>query len=339
MKTPLKKVKGYLKDKILRFPSLSSNPLAGFFIKKYYNIFWSSKDKIVHADILGIENTNICNASCHMCGYRLMKRPKVIMPYDDFCRMIDIARREGIRRVCFGQVGEPLTDKELVKKIDYMHKSGMELDSITTNASLLNKEIAAELLQYPWRMFMFSIDAVTKETYESIRQGLSYERVIENVRAFLQLRKEANHQQMSVRLNMVVYEKNKHEEEEFFNAWKDYLLPGKDDIAFLYAVNFGGLVNFNDNRLRSVRIPCGRLWNNLIMVSVTGDIVLCCGDYEAGNNIGNIFKENSIKKLWNNLRMQEFRKLHIKGEFDKIPICINCNDNYFVKPYFKIRPV
>lgn len=342
MESIIKNAKQYLRQKIVSSPVLCKNPFLNFCISSYYRLLWASRGNKVNADTLGIENTNICNAACHMCGYRLMKRNKKTMPHSDFCRMIDIAKREGINRVCFGQVGEPLLDKGLIDKIDYMYKNGIELDSITTNGSLLDSGMSRKLLKYPWRMFMFSIDAATKEVYESIRQGLNYEKVTENIRAFLRLRRDLGHSQAQVRLNMVIYQKNQHEEEAFYNIWKGHLLQGKDDIAFLYATDFGGLANIQyskDIKSRSIRIPCGRLWNNLILVSVTGDIVLCCGDYEADNNIGNIFREGSIKKLWNNAKMQMFRNMHLKGDFASIPACKNCNDNYFIKPYFKVKPV
>lgn len=337
----LQVAKRWVKGKAERSPSIFNHPLAGYFIKAYYRKLWEKRGLVVKVDTLTVENTSICNGSCEICPYKRLKRPKTTMRHEDFCRLIDIAGKESIKKVHFANVGEPLIDPEIIRKVDYISRKGMQLSSITTNGSLLNEGLAHELLRYPWERFIFSIDGATKETYEAVR-GLSYEQVMENVRRFLELRKKLKSPVKGVRLNMVVYEKNRHEEADFFAAWREHLIPGRDDIASLYAVNFGGQVGINysaGERERRIRIPCGRLWDSAVMLSVSGDVILCCGDYEVDNQIGNVFQEEGIDKLWNNQRMQGFRRLHINGDFDAMPACRQCNENYFLKPYFKVRGV
>ncbi len=317
------------------------NPAVKFAVRMYYKALWSNRSSFVNLTDIAIENTNICNASCTMCAHKSMKRAKAIMPYEEYCKIIDIAIKEDITHLYLGQLGEPFADNGIVDKMDYAARCGMELYSITTNASLLDKETSERLLGYPWKSISFSVDGAKKDTYKSIR-GLDYNVVENNILTFLRLRKKAKRFDLRVRMQMVVYDKNRHEVDDYFNTWKSRLVPGVDDIAFLHATNYAGLTDIEytgnlDSKM--LRIPCGRIWNFMIIVSVNGNIQLCCWDYEVDNEIGNVFKEGSLKALWNNSRMKHFRQLHINGDFDKIPLCKNCNANYLAKPYFELRPV
>jgi len=261
------------------------------------------------------------------------------MPFDKYCQIIDSAASEKIMKLYLGQLGEPFTDRGIIEKMEYAHRAGMELTSITTNASLLDEEMAKKLLAFPLRSIHFSVDAVTKDIYESIR-GLDFMQVEDNVRTFIRLRNEMKRIDLSIRMQMVVYDVNRHQVDAYFEKWKELLTPGLDDIAFLHATNYAGLTDIDyagDHSSRMLRVPCGRLWHHLIIVAINGDIPICCWDYEVDNKVGNIFEHKSLRGLWNNQRMESFRRLHVRGDYDAIPICRNCNDNYFIKPHFEIK--
>ena len=216
-------------------------------------------------------------------------------------------------------------------------ENGITLGSITTNASVLDEQTSLKLLKYPLKTVHISIDGATKQIYESIRH-LPYEKVVNNIRVFLKLRKELNRHDISVRMQMTVFEKNRHEVKPFIEMWKNYLIPGVDDFAFLNASNYAGLTDIEYEK-RGLRIPCGRVWNDQIMVAVNGNVCLCCWDYNVNNNIGNVFTEGSFESIWNNAKMKHIRNLHISGNFKAIPLCEKCNDNNFVKSYYKLIPV
>ncbi|MBF0215768.1 MAG: SPASM domain-containing protein [Candidatus Omnitrophica bacterium] len=333
-------IKENVKRLLFNNPGLISNNIVKALILAYYKRLWSERSGNVVLTDIAVENTNVCNARCEMCAYKDMKRNKKIMPLQDYARIIDIAAAENIKRLYLGQLGEPFTDKGIFDKMDYAIAKGMELVSITTNASLLDEAASRRLLGYPWKAISFSVDGATRGTYEEIRKGLEFETVENNIVSFLKVRKELGRTDLRVRMQMAVYGKNKHEVDEYRVKWKERLVSGLDEIALLYATNYAGLTGIEysgDSAGRQVKVPCGRLWNHMITVAVNGDIPICCWDYDVDNNVGNVFREGSLKGLWNGQRMREVRKIHVDGGYGMIPLCANCNDNFFVKPHFVIE--
>ncbi len=334
-------LKKSMKAVLMKTPSMLANPFIRKAILLYYKRLWAARSNQIGFTYFSIENTNICNASCKMCGYKKMTRPKRVMPYEDFCRIVDIAKKDKMKEVLFGPIGEPFTDKGIFDKIEYALKNSMAVGALTTNASLLNEQRAKNLLKYPVQSVHISLDSINKDTYEAIR-GLNYEQVEHNIITLLNMRKKNKLFSSSFTMSMVVTDQNKHEVEAYFKKWSRYLMPGLDRVTFLYATNYAGVSDLSfcdNNNPRILRIPCGRLWNKMISVGVNGDIILCCWDYDVDNKIGNVLEEGSFRNFWNNSKMQYFRKLHIDGKFDQIPLCKNCDDNYFIKPYFEIRRV
>ena len=76
--------------------------------------------------------------------------------------------------------GEPLLRKDLFDLLELMQRRQLEAHLIT-NGMLLTTKILDSLKQLGVRV-MISIDGATKETYEAIRQGADFDRVIESAR-------------------------------------------------------------------------------------------------------------------------------------------------------------
>jgi radical SAM protein with 4Fe4S-binding SPASM domain len=61
-----------------------------------------------------------------------------------------------------------------------------------------------------------------------------------------------------------------------------------------------------------------------MVVDWNGDVVLCCDDWNHREVLGNL-KEKSIEDIWFGDRLKQIREMHLKEEFDKVPICHACN--------------
>ena len=73
--------------------------------------------------------------------------------------------------------GEPLLRKDLFEILELARLKGLDVHLIS-NGMLLNQEILATLKRLGIKL-MISIDGATKDTYESIRQGASFEKVVQ----------------------------------------------------------------------------------------------------------------------------------------------------------------
>lgn len=79
--------------------------------------------------------------------------------------------------------------------------------STTTNGTLVNKERRAKFLHFPKSTMTWSLDAATSETYRIIRRTKMYQRIIENLRAYMQERSEGQYVHIHNNINTInIYE-------------------------------------------------------------------------------------------------------------------------------------
>ncbi|MFC2014086.1 radical SAM/SPASM domain-containing protein [Chloroflexota bacterium] len=79
--------------------------------------------------------------------------------------------------------GEPLLRQDLFELLGMMRQRQLEVHLIT-NGMLLNPDILSSLKNLGIRV-MVSIDSAAPETYEAIRQGAEFERVVESIRIYV----------------------------------------------------------------------------------------------------------------------------------------------------------
>jgi MoaA/NifB/PqqE/SkfB family radical SAM enzyme/Tfp pilus assembly protein PilF len=93
---------------------------------------------------------------------------------------------------------------------------------IFTNGLLLNEKIVSKLMDIRGNVdIVFSIDAVTKEVYEHIREGGDFDRLIKNLIFFNQL-KERRHCNINIYFNAVIMRSNYRQLERFVDFAKQY---------------------------------------------------------------------------------------------------------------------
>ncbi|MQY78257.1 MAG: radical SAM protein [Bacteroidetes bacterium] len=132
-----------------------------------------------------------CNLRCIMCiRQRAPEGTLNSLSYD-----FEIFRRVAeevfpyLRRVQLTTAGEPLMAKNFRKQLRIIKKYSMKLDLVTNVTLLDNDKLIEEILRVLGYLHV-SIDAATKETYESIRIGAKFEQVIENIKKFNSFRRK-----------------------------------------------------------------------------------------------------------------------------------------------------
>lgn len=128
---------------------------------------------------LQIEHTNICNAKCIMCSHcftnnqngqymseKDLEKIKPILPY--------------IEHITLHGMGEPFSHPQIIDILKMYHSYGIKI-TCNTNASIMSEELA-EIIHKCFYDITISCDASTKQTYEKIRKGLSFEKFIKNVK-------------------------------------------------------------------------------------------------------------------------------------------------------------
>jgi len=123
--------------------------------------------------------TGKCNLSCRHCR----GMPVSEMPTERARRLIaEIAELKPGWVLVEG--GEPLLRRDLFELLELMQQKRLETHLIT-NGILLTPQIITSLKQLEVRV-VISIDGATAATYESIREGASFEKVVEQARVCAQ---------------------------------------------------------------------------------------------------------------------------------------------------------
>ncbi|MDP2947018.1 MAG: radical SAM protein [Nanoarchaeota archaeon] len=268
-----------------------------------------------------IETTNACNLSCRMCPRKESNRPVGYLSMDLCRKIVDEAKKYGPRGFSLHKDGEPLLHSDLFKIIEYIKKSNSKnAIYLTTNGILLDKEKALKILKSGVDRFNISIGAARKETFKKIKGYDALEKIEENVRNFIKLKKDGGYK-TEISVQIIKLEETAAEIEEFKNKWKKY--PVKINIwNFL---NWGGAKEdkVGDDVAPKARYPCYALWFSPA-INWDGRVSLCCMDWDEKLIIGDINNQN-LAEIWQGEKLKNYRKIHLQGKYNQLPVCDKCN--------------
>lgn len=300
-----------------------------------------------------IEPTRKCNLSCEFCDRSIEKNRIEELSFNAFKAILD--KLPFLRKISLVGVGEPLLNKELFQMISYAKSKDIKI-GFATNATLLNDEINKEIISSGVDWMNISLDGATKQTFEKIRRGATFEKVIEKISKLALITKTKKRPELSIWFLAV--KENVHELSDLIllandtgikkiniqtahhwakGAWLDKVKSEgivKDfDVfkpAFLKAENTAkahgislDYVNMPDtNTKRRCKWP----WR-ACYITADGFVTPCCihGTDPEIINFGNIFKEE-FEAIWNSASYQDFRK-RLKSKVMP-PICIGCPSYY-----------
>lgn len=266
----------------------------------------------LHVDI---ESTSACNLNCRMCYRNFITEKIGYIEWALFKKIIDEGAEYRLPSIKLNYRGEPLLHPQLPEMVAYAKRKGIIEVQFNTNGLLLSKKKIGELLDAGLDRIIFSFDGATRETYERIRRGSNYERVINNIETMVKMRNERGLKRPSVRVQMVKMKENECEVEDFLKMW----MP----IANRVAINIEREPLGTQKELE--HFPCPQLWQRL-MVCWNGEVRMCCGDWPGEIVLGNA-RDSTIYELWHSEKLNQIRELHSHGRFNEIPICAQCEVN------------
>lgn len=321
-------------------------------LKRIYNGYRQYKRRDISCKSLPtrlwIEPTNACNLSCPICPNRQMKTslPLGFMDMDTYEKVIDEAKGFAIDINLFMR-GEPLLNKQIVEMIKRAKDKGLRV-RLETNATLLDKETTEGIMRSGLDFISFSFDGYTKDAYESIRQGGSFDTTKKNILEFLKIKKDLKAKKPYTLVQIIETKRSemyvqKHEKKDFIEQFNG--LP-VNDFRIIKPHRFGGRINKDitgsdyayggeiKSKFLKVRYtPCPYLWFALTVLW-DGTIVPCCVNFFNEYPLGSI-NEISLKKAWNCGAMQALRMCIRDKAYEKIKMCADC-DFLWQKTFFGI---
>ena len=151
-----------------------------------------------------LDFTSGCNLRCVMCPtVAIGDFEKHFMPPELFSR---IARQVFPRteHLTIGCGAEPLMSGNLEQYLQQIKSFAIPYTLIISNGSLLTEEKANFILDAGINELSISLESADKDTYESIRKGAKFDRLVENLRRLNQLKKERQTERPALAFNVVL---------------------------------------------------------------------------------------------------------------------------------------
>ena len=297
-----------------------------------------------------IEVTTRCNLRCIMCEHTYWDEPNRDMSFEEFKTIVDQFPR--LKWIGLTGIGESFINKDFMKMLHYVKSKSIYVELYDT-FYFIDEETARELVEMGVDKIFASIDAATKETYESIRVGSDFERVTNNVKNLLQIKKEVSAHFPIVEFHYIISKANFHEMPQYvelvhslagentkiqftrmlheFADVKDLFVEVPEEVRQEMerkAEELGIRVAWNADVPKS-KPPITKCIEWIMpFIFVTGHVIPCCSGNEAGHRdfqkktaLGNVF-EQSFKEIWRSEKYKNLRRMLRKGE---VPIqCRHC---------------
>lgn len=123
---------------------------------------------------------------------------------------------------------------------------------------------------------------------------------------------------------MVSY--NDGDEKKFIETWEKKVDSISVNKVHTYGDAVSDISGTNKINFNKFTYPCKYLWNTIV-VGVTGDVLLCCLDYEASYVFGNI-KNSKILDILYSPKFEAVRRMHVQNNIKNFSICAKCYTPY-----------
>jgi MoaA/NifB/PqqE/SkfB family radical SAM enzyme len=303
-----------------------------------------------------IECTTRCNLKCTMCEISYWTEPGGDLQAETLRKMVE--HLPGLKRVDLTGIGEALMNRVFFDTLRFLKSHGMYV-TLNDNFTLMTEDAARRIVELGVDQIFLSLDGARKETYEGIRIGANFDKVVANARRLIQIKRQMRKKRPEVKVNTVVCASNYRELPEIVELAHDI---GIGMVQFVNVITFDSTANLDTADVqREVRVKfhealesarqlgilvkielfdklavqqCDFPWKRNF-VTYDGHVHPCCyttqtGDRAAQNqgSFGNLIS-HQFQDIWNGEPYSTFRK---KMELGILPYeCQHC-PKYAGKP-------
>ena len=189
---------------------------------------------------LEIDVSNRCNLRCVMCYHSLdafVRRPPAFLSIEAFGRVADTVLPHA-HTLTLALGSEPMTSPHFIPVLHAAAHHHVPRMTFFTNATLMTDAVVEAILDAGVTEVCVSIDGATRDTYEAIRRGASFDRVIGNVRRLIAARDGRGLTAPRVRFDVVLMRRNVHELPAIVGL---AALCGAGAVNFFHMVTYEGL--------------------------------------------------------------------------------------------------
>lgn len=274
-----------------------------------------------------VEASGLCDLRCPMCPVSgPMKLPSGNMKLDLFKRIVD----QSASFVCemdLSHRGEPLTNPSLVAMIAHAAEKRIAT-RLSTNAVRLTEELSLRLIQSGLRTITFSVDGLERESYERIRVGARFDEVMDNIIAFLKIKRGLRARYPATVIESLNLPDAPIDEKRVTRFLRNFRSLPLDRFTVRKPHNWAGAMAPDEQQEdplapRNPCYGCPYIWNTMVVLW-DGSVALCPQDWYNDNPLGN-FPDSTLEGIWNGWTLTFVRQLLANRESNQIEVCSQCH--------------
>lgn len=272
-------------------------------------------DYPLHVDI---ELASICNLRCPMC-YTISPEFKTkvnakLMDFGLFTKLVDECAAGNVYSIRLSFRGESFLHKRILDCVKYAKQKGIKEVSTLTNGLRLDEEMFKQMMEAGIDWITISFDGLGK-TYEEIRRPAKYERAVEKIANYAQIKTEAGRVKPIVKIQSILPAIEKDPQ-----AFYDVFAPITD------MVSANPLIDFLQSKKDIPKIEnfsCPQIFQRLV-VGADGLCMMCANDEEGKVIVGDA-NIQSIHEIWHGKEMSRVREIHRRCAGAKeLTACAEC---------------
>lgn len=257
-----------------------------------------------------VEISTKCNYNCIICARDSLVRTKEIMSTERFEYYVKKILHETSQynTLTFSGFGEPLLDRDFLKKVAIAKNSGFNV-LLLTNASLLTVDLFEQLNDLGLesiRISFYGIEADSYKRVHNVNGKVLFEKVKDSLTQICKMKRRTN---IIFTYNIVdgANEKDVHE-------WIKYWEPIADLLEVWKPHNWVNGRNYRTVKKEQLK-TCGRPLNGPLQVQVDGTVNMCCFDYNGKLLLGDL-NTQSLAEIFNSAAYRNIKGCHLSGNFE-----------------------
>jgi len=297
----------------------------------------------------------ICPLSCVFCENTYWDEKPIQLLFDRFKYAMD--QFPELKWAGNNALGDPFTNPDCWRIWDYLDRKDV-IQELYLTSYLLSPPDMRKFVDMRGLVFLkFSFDAATKDTYESLRVGSDFDKVLKNIVAFDKAKRNAGRYWPELHFHYIVMKDNIHEAISFLelidslgincsNVMYSRLLWNFKEVEHLYTEIPQSLCQELQRKGKELNIPVS--WNAdlpgskppinecttwlMPYIFPDGTVIPCCNFNEGNrrpwqreNSMGNIFQQ-SMREIWYGPKYTQLKRmLWAKKPMEASPMCQICN--------------
>ena len=233
--------------------------------------------------------------------------------------------------------GEPFLHPEIFSMIEKAEKKKL-YTILSTNGHFLDEKNCRRIIYSGLNRIVISLDGSNEESYTKYRRNGDFNKVVEGIKRLVRTKRVMKSHKPIIVIQALIFRHNQEQiksikalgkeagadklqikSAQIYNPdQKTELIPTKPKYS-RYRTKSNNEIELK-NKLKN---KCNRLWFTTV-ISVDGDIALCCFDKNLDHPMGNI-KQDSLESIWKNKTYNNFRQKILTNR-KGVEICCNCKE-------------